>query len=76
MLTAGVIGVESQTGPLTYHVRQADVSDGWGVARVHCDSFYPDAGLLAPLLRLDRVLALQVGSPRSPHTYLWLGGDY
>jgi hypothetical protein len=66
MLSAGVLGVESQT-PLQYHVRQADVSDGWGVARVHCESFYPDSGLLAPLLRLDRVLALQVGSPRSPH---------
>ena len=45
-------------------IRPAVVKDYWAIAEVHAQSFYPSANpILAPLLRLDRVLALQVIAP-------------
>lgn len=42
-------------------VRPATVNDYWAIAEVHAQSFYPKANwIFAPLLRIDRVFALQV----------------
>ena len=43
-------------------VRPAAAADHWAVAELHCEAFYPRLGdsPLAPLLRFDRVVALQV----------------
>lgn len=40
------------------------VQDYWAIAEVHAQSFYPTANwIFAPLLRIDRVVALQVMQP-------------
>ena len=55
-------GNTSQPQVLDFAVRSAAVEDYWSIAEVHAQSFYPSANwLLGPLLRLDRVHALQVG---------------
>ena len=44
------------------HIRPVSSSDYWAVADMHCNAFYPRATQFwAPLLRLDRVMALQIG---------------
>jgi hypothetical protein len=46
---------------LNYAVREATVTDYWAIAEVHAQSFFPSANwLLGPLVRLDRVAAIQV----------------
>lgn len=46
-------------------MRSAASSDAWAAADIHCNAFYPNAGpFWGPLLRLDRVLSLQVGRDR------------
>ena len=43
-------------------LRPAGSDDYWAVADCHCTAFYPRAGAFwGPLLRLDRVMALQLG---------------
>lgn len=50
-----------QPQALDFAIRSAAVEDYWSIAEVHAQSFYPSANwLLGPLLRLDRVHALQV----------------
>lgn len=45
-----------------FHIRAVTPSDYWAVADMHCEAFYPRAGpLWGPMLRLDRVMALQIG---------------
>ncbi|CAL8466637.1 g6173 [Coccomyxa elongata] len=45
-----------------YATRLATTADFWAIAEVHAQSFYPNADwLFGPLLRLDRVCALQMG---------------
>ena len=57
-LSSGV----GQPQVLDFAIRSAAVEDYWSIAEVHAQSFYPSANwLLGPLLRLDRVHALQVG---------------
>ena len=44
------------------HIRPVSSSDYWAVADMHCSAFYPRAGdFWGPVLRLDRVMALQLG---------------
>ncbi len=51
----------SYRGHLQYTTRMATTADFWAIAEVHAQSFYPTADwLFGPLLRLDRVCALQV----------------
>lgn len=58
ILSSGV----GQPQALDFAIRSAAVEDYWSIAEVHAQSFYPSANwLLGPLLRLDRVHALQVG---------------
>ena len=46
-----------------FHVRVATPSDYWAVSDMHCEAFYPRAGpLWGPMLRLDRVMSLQIGT--------------
>ncbi|EIE26357.1 acyl-CoA N-acyltransferase [Coccomyxa subellipsoidea C-169] len=52
----------SYRGHLQYTTRMATTADFWAIAEVHAQSFYPTADwLFGPLLRLDRVCALQMG---------------
>lgn len=47
---------------IEYHVRPAQGHEFWPVADVHCEAFYPhESPLLAPLLRLDRVISMISG---------------
>jgi hypothetical protein len=55
--------------PAEVIIREAQDGDEWAIARVHCDSFYPDAGIFSPIMRIDKVLALKVTS------FLPLPGD-
>lgn len=51
--------------PTDFHIRSVTAADYWAVADVHCEAFYPKSGpFWAPLLRLDRVVGLQVGYER------------
>ncbi|KAK9841751.1 hypothetical protein WJX81_000774 [Elliptochloris bilobata] len=46
-------------------IRNVEVEDFWALAEVHCQSFYPRARWpFAAFLRLDRVVAMQVGLER------------
>lgn len=50
-----------QNGSGDVAIRQASVEDYFAIAEVHAQSFYPTANwFFGPLLRLDRVQALQV----------------
>ena len=48
------------------------VQDYWAIAEVHAQSFYPTANwFFPPLLRIDRVVALQVMQPlRANHQFV------
>lgn len=44
------------------HIRPVSSSDYWAVADMHCSAFYPRANnFWGPVLRLDRVMGLQIG---------------
>ncbi|KAL4516798.1 hypothetical protein Ndes2437B_g00905 [Nannochloris sp. 'desiccata'] len=47
------------------HIRPVSSSDYWAVADMHCSAFYPRANSFwGPVLRLDRVMGLQIGQER------------
>ncbi|KAL4546288.1 hypothetical protein Ndes2526B_g05373 [Nannochloris sp. 'desiccata'] len=47
------------------HIRPVSSSDYWAVADMHCSAFYPRANSFwGPILRLDRVMGLQIGQER------------
>ena len=57
-----------------------ELRDFWGLAEVHCQSFYPRAGWpFASFLRLDRVVAMQArarSSQRLPYGFLYGQGSW
>ena len=62
---APVESVRTSTG-LELIIRKVEVRDFWGLAEVHCQSFYPRAGWpFAAFLRLDRVVAMQASAHSS-----------
>eukprot|EP00884_Botryococcus_braunii_P009351 jgi/Botrbrau1/18417/Bobra.0072s0010.1 len=60
-LTTGPLDV-GEAVPAEIVIREAEEGDEWAIARVHCDSFYPDAGIFSPVLRVDKVLTLKTGA--------------
>ena len=62
----GADATESSTTPCDgLRMNSVTAADYWAVADVHCAAFYPSAGAFwDPLLRLDRVVSLQVGASR------------
>lgn len=52
----------SMRGEGSFAIESAQDEDLWGVADVHCSSFYANAGvLMKPLIKLDRMISLMEG---------------